>query len=890
MVAAILCSLSLAADPGRNRVEALSSSWKFQSRLLTNATVQAMVDSVSAQEILNNVRILVSYYTRHTNSETTSANFGVGAARRWIISRFEDISADSNTFSLEPSYFNFNATICGIPREHKNILAALSGTTTPQRHFIVMGHFDSRTVNGCDAISYAPSANDDGSGTAVVVEMARVMSRYPFESTIIIMPVTGEDEGLYGSGAYAQWAQNQGMRIDGVITNDVVGNIEGCANPSCPPGEPVIIDSLSVRHFSGTPDTGVSRQLARYMKLKAMEYVPDFNITLISAIDRPGRSGDHVPFYQRGYPGVRFTEAHEYGDGSGSNGRQHNAHDTISAINTNAGYMANIARINIAGIACLALAPQTPTGALTTFNIGDGSSVLLTWPDENNEPDFAGYRIAVRPQGELFYTNVIDAGNQHSYIVTGLNSGQRVYLSISGYDMDDNESVFTPEISFTPASVPLTPGDFNSTSHFNGVSFGWTRNTERDMMSYRIFRRAAGQVDTTRIADIPHPITQWFDSTAIPHILYAYYIAAVDSSNNQSGMSTPAYGQLASHDNGIIIVDGTLDGGGSPLQPTDQQVDDYFDAIFSGYDVTAHWDIVDSNAVNKPLSDAFLAPHSTVFFHCERLNTHLEQDTTVLRKHLENGGRLILSGWNLSYTLAGNISDYVDFLPGDFFREFLKVDSLGVSPSSNRDFVSAPSLMPSIYPDLIVDSIKVSIFEHRIPKMEAFLGPLLDEPLAQPLNSYSSSMGDQSPLNGRPVSLRYLGNFRLVLFDAPLFFMTGESAAMALQQALSDLGEPFVGIDQDNIPHQPDEFFIYGNYPNPFNSSTYIRYHLSATSDVAIGIFDILGRESARIINTAEPAGDHQVLWSPEGARSGLYFCKIEAGRFVETKKMLLLR
>jgi hypothetical protein len=373
-------------------------------------------------------------------------------------------------------------------------------------------------------------------------------------------------------------------------------------------------------------------------------------------------------------------------------------------------------------------------------------------------------------------------------------------------------------------------------------------------------------------------------------VLYDYFVAALDSTLHQSALSDPAFGQLASHDNGIIIVDATMDGGGGPFQPTDQQVDEYYDTILNGYNVNGHWDTIDSNSVGRTLVDAHLAPYSTVLLHCDRLSNRLDQDTTVLRRYLENGGRLIISGWNLSYTFAYNRNDFVRFAPGSFFRELLKVDSLGVSPNSTYDFISAPSLLPSLYPDLIVDSIKVSMFDHLLFRMEAFLGPLVDEPLTQPLNCYESTLGDQSPLNGEPVALRYLGDFRLVFFDVPLYFMTQESATPALHQALFDIGEMPVAIDHDNPPNRPVEYGLLGNYPNPFNSSTIIEYRLPTMSDVSIDIYDILGRKITTLINTTQPAGDHSVLWSADGFPSGIYFCKIRYGQITQTTRMLLLR
>jgi acetylornithine deacetylase/succinyl-diaminopimelate desuccinylase-like protein len=201
---------------------AYADAWNFSSRLLTNETIEEMIDSVSATNIIASVDTLVGFYTRHTNSDTLSSTSGVGAARRWVYDRFDAYAGDS------ASYLTFNATVCGVYGEHRNVIAVLHGTTTPDRYFLTMGHMDSRTNNVCDAVSFAPSANDDGSGTAVAVEIARVMSRYPLESTVIVSVVTGEDQGLYGSTAYATYIQQHSMDLGAVITNDVVGNIEGC--------------------------------------------------------------------------------------------------------------------------------------------------------------------------------------------------------------------------------------------------------------------------------------------------------------------------------------------------------------------------------------------------------------------------------------------------------------------------------------------------------------------------------------------------------------------------------------------------------------------------------------------------------------------------------------
>jgi len=867
-----------------------AKTWPFQSRLLVNPEIQNMLDLVSTDTLMANLENLVGFYTRQTNSDTVSSEIGIGATRRWIFQKFTDYSLDPEAYGLTPDYFPFEAQVCSVPGLHSNVMGVINGTETPFRYFVDMGHMDSRTVNVCDSVSFAPSANDDGSGTVVAMEMARILSRYPMESTVVILVVTGEDQGLYGSAAYANWAYYAGTHIEAAITNDVVGNIEGCENPSCPDGEPVIIDSTSVRHFSGGPSTGLSRQLTRYMKLKAMEYVDGFEVDLIPALDRPGRSGDHVPFYNSGYPAARFTEAHENGDGSGNNGRQHNEFDIISPMNTNAGYIANIAKINIAGIASLALAPMIPT-ELTVSDMGDGHRAYLAWPNNQYEPDFSGYRIAVRTAEELFYTDIIDVGNVNEYLLDGLTDSEPVYISISAYDTDENESMFSEEIEFIPHRTPAIPSSLESISGESGTILTWSLNTEIDIAGYEIYRAQPGQNEPDSVGYVIHPDAEWLDTDMLPHIIYSYFISAVDTEGIQSELSQPVYGQKASHDLGILIIDGTLDGGGNPFQPTDQQVDDFYDQISAGFNITARWDIADSIQVGHAVSDAELAPYSAVIMHSDRGGALHYADTTAFRKYLQNGGNMLVSGWNLGLALTGNSSEFLFFPRGTFCREFLKVDSIKVSSTQNRDFVSAPSLLQGIYPDLVIDSVKVPLFDNRLFRMEAIFGNWQGDPSIDATNYYNSYLGDDFELHGKPVAMRYLGDdFRLVATDVPLYFLKSDCATQYVAVALGDLGEQTTGVREDTDLIQPGDFGITKVYPNPFNSSVAISFTLPVDGSIDLTIYNILGQKISTIADGQWQAGSHTVSWNAGNMPTGIYFVTINSSGIHESTRISLIK
>jgi len=862
--------------------------------------VEAMIDAVSPDTMFSNLGALVGFYTRHTNSDTVSNVVGIGAARRWIYAQFQRYAADPAAVDLVPSYFAFTETVCGVTGEHRNVLATLPGIETPDRNFLVTGHMDSRNEDNCDNVGYAPGANDDCSGTVVAMEMARVMSRFGFESTVILMPVTGEEQGLYGSEAYAEFALQQGMRIDGTLTNDIVANIEGCADPSCPPGEPVIIDSISVRHFSGDPEHGISRQLARYMKLQAIRYMLDFTVNLIAALDRPGRGGDHIPFYERGFAAVRFTEAYETGDGSGMNGRQHNMFDTISAINTNKGYMANIVRVSIAGFASLALAPATPTG-LEAFDAGDGQSVLLTWPLSQTEPDFAGYMIAVRNTDSLYYTSFYDVGSADQFTVSGLTPDEPVYLSLAAYDSVGNLSIFSEEALITPSVLPAMPQSVEATSRSSDVFLAWDPNTELDLVTYRIYRSTKQTTGFVLHDSVAVPTTVYADMNLSSHTKYFYQIRVVDDDGNESPPSETVAGQLATHDLGILVVDGTRDGNGTVISPTDGQVDDQYLLLLNRFALGGHYDIGDSVLAIVTLSDADLAPYSTVLWHTDvRGSSAIRQDTTALRKYLQQGGRLFMCGWKLSASWKlGAVNGVNTYAAGTFVPVLLKVDSTLTSGSLSEDFMTAVS-NASGFPDVDVDSTRMPLYDGTLVNTDVVLPPFADPTVEVVYTHHGAIPG--SNLEGKPVGWRYTGaDYAVVVFDFPLYYMEPVSAEAALRMALVQLGEP-TPTDPDYPNPIPRSFRLYQNYPNPFNPSTEIRFDLPEASRATIVIFDLLGQEVRTLLNEDYPAGSHRAIWDGRGnnglpVSSGVYFYAINASRknragegFVDVRSMVLVK
>lgn len=322
--------------------------------------VRAMSGSVSAGSLERAVRTLAGFETRHTLSDPDPAGRGIGAARAWIEREMREIAtASGGRMTVELQSAKVACARPGMPREVEvtNVIATLRGTEDPDRVYVVSGHHDSRNATGADAKGLAPGANDDGSGTAVMLEACRAMARSSFPATIVFAAYDGEEHGLLGSQAHAEALAAAGVRVDGMITCDIVGNTMGMDG---------VRRDRHVRCFSYAPtgNDSTGRSLARVVAAAAARHGgPDgpFDVQLVWRGDRYGRGGDHKSFFDRGFPAVRLTEPRE------DFARQHQ--DVVVRDGKAAGdlaefvdfdYMRRVTSVVVAAVAELASAPPAP--------------------------------------------------------------------------------------------------------------------------------------------------------------------------------------------------------------------------------------------------------------------------------------------------------------------------------------------------------------------------------------------------------------------------------------------------------------------------------------------------------------------------------------------------
>lgn len=361
------------------------------SHAQTDQRLYNIIEAVSADRIEKDITTLANFGTRHTLSDTLSNTRGIGAARRWIKKEFENISKDCNN-CLEVS-FQKNLIKSGVNQRITkdvwvvNVVAIQRGNKYPNRYIIMSGDIDSRVSDPNDFTSNSPGANDNASGMAGTIEAARVLSKYQFESSIIYLGLSGEEQGLFGGQGFANHAKEKGWEIIGVFNNDMIGNIQGVDgiisntdfrifSEPVPPTETE--EERKMRRFYGGEVDGISRQLARYVHKNVLTYMPEMNPMMIYRLDRFGRGGHHRPFNDMGYAGIRIMEAHE------NYTQQHQdirIEDEISygdvLEHVNFDYAKKLTAVNTINLAALAWAPPAPK------EVGIGGivapSVKLQW-------------------------------------------------------------------------------------------------------------------------------------------------------------------------------------------------------------------------------------------------------------------------------------------------------------------------------------------------------------------------------------------------------------------------------------------------------------------------------------------------------------------------------
>ena len=413
--------------------------------------IEAMVAQVSSDTLKAYIDKLVSFGTRSTLSTTTDAKRGIGSARMWVLSKFQEFAKQSegrlvpllDSWTLQPDGKRVDK-----PIEIANVMATLKGTDpTDNRVFIVSGHIDRRVTDVMNRESDAPGANDDGSGTVAVIELARIMSKSKFPATILFVAVSGEEQGLLGATHLAEKAVAENWNIEGLLNNDIMGS-----NNS---NETNIIDNTRIRVFSeglpafemdkkvsairqyGVENDGKARQLARYVKETGERYIDNLEVVMIYRNDRFLRGGDHTPFVNKGFTAVRLSEMnenflHQHQDLKTTNGVEYGDFPKFMDFE----YLRKNTGVNLATLANLAKSPSMPEDVILDVR-GLGNSTNLRWK-ASKTGKVKGYYVLMRESAMPYW--------QKKFFTTDLKmnlpySKDNYFFAVQSVSEDGNESL-----------------------------------------------------------------------------------------------------------------------------------------------------------------------------------------------------------------------------------------------------------------------------------------------------------------------------------------------------------------------------------------------------------------------------------------------------------------
>jgi Peptidase family M28 len=392
-----------------------------------DAGLLRLLGEIDPARIEATITRLVQFGTRHTSSSQTDPVRGIGAATAWVYQQMQAIAATSSgRMTVQKQTFTQPASsTLPVPTPITNVIATLQGTASPQRYYVITGHLDSRVTDVTDFTSDAPGADDDASGVAVVLELARLFATRSFPGTLVFATVDGEEQGLYGSAYMAAQMSAAGADVQGMFSNDIVGASQAFDGTRPDPfsvrlfveGIPTAATTaeVSLMKVVGGENDGVTHQLARFVTTVAPARLTGMDIRVIWRRDRYLRGSDHISFQAHGYPAARITEPrenfnHEHRDVQVIDGTQFG--DLLEFVDFN--YTARVAKVNAAALWSLATNPATPKNVLIHVAPPTGfagiNDTVLTW-DANPEPDLAGYEVVTRETSSPDWTDAIAVGN-----------------------------------------------------------------------------------------------------------------------------------------------------------------------------------------------------------------------------------------------------------------------------------------------------------------------------------------------------------------------------------------------------------------------------------------------------------------------------------------------
>ncbi|NLK49751.1 MAG: M20/M25/M40 family metallo-hydrolase [Candidatus Cloacimonetes bacterium] len=739
-----------------------------------------------------------------------------------------------------------------------NVIATLPGSLFPEQYIVVGGHHDSTNNHG-NPYESAPGADDNASGAVATLEMARVMmaSGYQPRSSIRFMTFAAEEFGLWGSKAYAAWAKENDLNIRLMINHDMIAH-----NTASPGNWQVMLMPYagSMEHSMFT-----SQITQNYTSLGA------FFGSLNSG------SSDSFPFWQQGYNVIYFFEEEfcPY---------YHSSNDLV--INTDPLYAAEVIKASVAVAASFADMPSAPD-TVQVFDAGDGQSLYVQWtaPDD---PLVNSYHLYYGTQQYNLSGHIEVTGN--SYTISGLEEGQAYYVGVSCVDDKGNESYRLYGVG-TPYVIPQMPLEFYDIPQTDGIALNWAPNQETDLTGYHLYRSQQAGEEGVALTFIDKEEHSYLDTDVQGGRHFYYYtLKAEDEDGNLSQPTLQVPSRPQSMDQGILIIDETTGyTGATPFQPTDEEVDEFYDYALGDFE----YDKLDLAHLPSFLRLADIGVYSSILWHINDLFTHTQPMIAqqVLDRYISNGGNILFSFYYPSMAFAMNAGYPASFDADNWLNSALGIASVDYANAAR--FLRAVPLVDG-YPLLEVDPDKsIAPLNYHLINIEGM--EVADHATA--IYGYGNDFEDDTPqgrLNGMAVGIyNEYGEGKAITLSYPLYNMQAQQAKELVRYV-------FANVFKEGDGNDPNQNIVpalrFGNpYPNPFAGSTWVSLSVKDTSKpVQVSVYNLRG-QLVRSLYDETGGKEIQLSWDGKDAHgktlgSGIYIITAKQGKAGSSTKIVHLK
>jgi len=746
--------------------------------------------------------------------------------------------------------------------DHYNVVATMPGTIAPDKYIIVGGHHDSITLGGNPMI-LAPGADDNASGTAAALEIARVLkaNNYQPECTIKFITFAFEEMGGYGSQFDIQNILQAGDDIKLMINHDMISNCTAA------PGN----QFLKIIPYDGSEG---------YTEL-AYNLI-DSQTSLIPAIaynELNSHSSDSYFYWISGFPVFMYHEA-EFSP------YYHSINDVVA--NCNPQYVKEAVKASAATVIAVDQIPS-PVDSIQIVDTGTGNSIRVSWSNQGLESDIVVFRVYAQLASQTIpvqYTTT-----SHTFIVPNLIPDSLYTIGVAAVDIDDNVGLTNCK-TFTPHIVPMAPAGLTEAPQMHAVLLSWQPNPELDIAGYRLYRSSSVNGPFTLLNPNLLVSTSYTDNTGPDVIYYYYQLTAVDTYNHESLPSETIRTRAVTLDQGILIVDETRNNTSNTVfAPNDAVSDQFFDTVLHDF-TRAQFD-TETDGILK-LAD--IGIYSSILWHGNDYGS-LSYPCLVreeIRKYIQFGGNILVSTYLPTQAFDNNNVYPFTFSDGDFMY-----DNFGIQTTDYSNQARFKYALPqnSGFPPLTVDTLKTlaPLLEH-IYMIESIGANNSAQNIYYYGSDYANS-SSQGCLNDLPVGVYNQSGpgGKTILLSFPLFNMYETEVHSLMNYVFHDLFDEPVSAE-DNFITPSANLSIHNVWPNPFNSSVHLEIMQAKQNlPLEISVFNIRGQKVKTIFTGILKGSQQSFDWDGKDKNgnalgNGVYFIKAASGKSTTVKKLVLLK